>query len=363
MSKPHLSALTGVRGMAALWVLIHHLINQYPIHNNTPGWLVTVAEKGWLGVDLFFILSGFVISYVHQDDFATKVTASAYRRFLILRFARIYPVHLVTILSLVPIYLVANQLFGYTSPVDAFSLQKFIYGLSLTNGLGIENSTGWNVPSWSVGTECFAYLLFPVVTWAVFSRPMSIVVCAVGSCASFIVTIALGYWQSEMTQYMLPWSGTLIRISAEFSLGCLLYNIYKQAANSDHNRGATFAFIGLLVLIALELPSQWDFLFLLVFMLLIWGLTSDYGLAAKLFNHRFSVYLGNISYSVYLSHTIVFMVVGVAFERVLPPAGNWSMAIAAIGYVGVIWLVSHLLYYLIEKKARHYLVSRLLTSR
>mgnify|MGYP000455462384 CR=1 FL=1 len=181
MTKSHLSALTGIRGLAASWVLIHHLLGQYPIQDNMPVWIEVFANNGWLGVDLFFILSGFVMSYIHQEDFHNKLTYSSYKRFLILRFARVYPVHCFITLSLIPIYLSAHYLFGYTSPINSFSLEKLLYALTLTNGVGFADSTGWNLPSWSVGSECFAYLMFPLATWAVFSKPMSIRVCILAS--------------------------------------------------------------------------------------------------------------------------------------------------------------------------------------
>ncbi len=177
MDKVRLDGLTGIRGFAALWVLLHHLVTQYPIINMVPPWIETIANKGWLGVDLFFILSGFVISYVHQKDFKERLSLNTYKRFMILRFARVYPVHIVTTLLLVPIYLAANSLFAYSSNLDAFSLQKLFHAITLTNGVGISNSVGWNAPSWSVSAECFVYLLFPIATWLIFSKKMKIFTC------------------------------------------------------------------------------------------------------------------------------------------------------------------------------------------
>lgn len=351
MTKRHISALTGIRGFAAIWVLLHHLVSQSPFIGNNYHWVEVLAQKGWLGVDLFFILSGFVISYVYHDDFSDRLTYTAYRRFLILRFARVYPVHIFTTLALIPIYLTASYLFSYESLVNAFSLEKLLYSITLTNGIGIENSVGWNVPSWSVSAECFAYLLFPLVTWLVYSRQMSIFTCIYISAAILITTIMLGLLQSDMTQYMLPWSGTLVRISAEFSLGCLLYNIYKQLPDQFYNHYANFAFACLILLIGLNLPSQWDFLFLLSFIFLVFGLTNNDSLISSMMSHRVCIYLGEISYSIYLSHTIVFMVLGALYDKFIP-AEYFHTGVIAFIYIVTVIAVSHILFNVIEKKSR-----------
>ena len=170
MNRRQIKALTVLRGFAALWVLLHHIVNQYPLKGALPDWVEYVAMKGWLGVDLFFILSGFVISYVHQNDFREGITPAGWKRFMVLRFSRVYPVHVALTVALIPIYLIASNFFHYQSPADAFTLSKLFYSLSLTNGLGIPNSIGWNSPSWSVGSEAFVYLLFPFLTFFIFSR-------------------------------------------------------------------------------------------------------------------------------------------------------------------------------------------------
>ena len=352
MTKPQINALTGIRGFAAIWVLLHHLVNQFPIDGNSYHWIEILAQKGWLGVDLFFILSGFVISYVHQKDFTNRLTSIDYRRFLILRFARVYPVHIITTLSLIPIYLVASYLFAYESPVDAFSLEKLFYSITLTNGLGITNSAGWNLPSWSVSAECFAYLLFPLASFHLFSRPMSIVTNLIACLGLLVGTLVLGYWLSDGSQYMLPWSGTLARIATEFALGCLLYNIYKQLPTHFANRMASGALTFLILLILLQLPNRWDFLFLIGFLFLILGLTNNQSFVSSIMSHRLSIYLGQISYSIYLSHSVVFIVLGAAFKKWIPDGGYQHAGLAAIIYIVSVIAISHLLFNLVETKAR-----------
>jgi peptidoglycan/LPS O-acetylase OafA/YrhL len=116
---------------------------------------------GWLAVDLFFILSGFIMMHVHGEEFRSFSMERA-RRFLALRFIRIYPAHAIVLLLHVPLYFVAVAL-GMHLNQDAFSTRAFVLSAFMLNGWGFPGSEGWNVPSWSVSSEWFAYLMFPVL--------------------------------------------------------------------------------------------------------------------------------------------------------------------------------------------------------
>ena len=81
---PELKPLTSIRGLAAIWVVFFH-------YNRT----FELSQMGYLGVDLFFILSGFIISYVYMDKFSSsELVSKNIKRFLALRLARIYPLHI-----------------------------------------------------------------------------------------------------------------------------------------------------------------------------------------------------------------------------------------------------------------------------
>ena len=358
MARQHISALTGIRGVAALWVMLHHLSTQYSFQGNMPTWLEYAASKGWLGVDLFFILSGFVISYVHQTDFEDGVRASSWKRFMILRFARVYPVHFVTTVSLIPIYLLASTFFNYQSPVEAFSVVKLVHSLTLTNGLGLPSSGGWNAPSWSVGAELFAYLVFPWLTWWIFARRMSVLTCVTGCIVILIFTTSIGWYLSEGERYFANKATTLLRITSEFSVGCLLYNIYKQVNNFSLWLLSLIASLLLLIMLVIDIPSKWDGLFLVAFSLLIIGLSEHRGLVARMLGNRCWVYLGEISYSIYLCHGIVFMVLNSLLPRLLPELHWWSLFITAPAYILSVWLISHYMYHYVEVRARTYIKNK-----
>ena len=362
IARKQIRALTGIRGVVALWVMVHHLVTQYAIAGNAPDWLEAIAYKGWLGVDLFFILSGFVISYVHQKDFQEGVTVRSYWRFTVLRFARVYPVHFVTTVSLIPIYLFASHFFNYQSPVHAFTVSKLAYNLTLTNGLGIEGSVGLNAPSWSVGSEVFAYLLFPFLTFIVMGR-LPAWASLPGCLLIIVITTGIGWSLSDGERYIASWSVNLLRIASEFSIGCLLYNLYQQKQETDFWWLSVAATIALVIMVALGIPNRWDVLFIAAFALLIIGLAKDTGPVARVLSTRCLTYLGEISYSIYLCHGVIFMILNSTLPKILQPDNLVHASIAAVIYLSGVWLTSHLTYKLVEVKARRYILNSQLISK
>src|SRR5438270_9371433 len=94
-----LASLTPLRGIAALWVVIFHFCWYFPaVH---PERYTGAVYKGYLAVDMFFVLSGFVITHVYKEGFARRVTSRHYRDFLKARVARIYPLHITVLLLFV----------------------------------------------------------------------------------------------------------------------------------------------------------------------------------------------------------------------------------------------------------------------
>ena len=98
-SVEELASLTPLRGIAALWVVIFHFCWYFPtIH---PERYTGAVYKGYLAVDIFFVLSGFVITHVYKEGFARRVTGRHYRDFLMARVARLYPLHITVLLLFV----------------------------------------------------------------------------------------------------------------------------------------------------------------------------------------------------------------------------------------------------------------------
>lgn len=355
MTNNRIDALTGIRGIAALWVLLHHLVSQYPLQNKLPIWVEHIAEKGWLGVDLFFILSGFVIAYVHHNDFVSQVSISKTRQFMVKRIARIYPVHLLTTVSLIPIYFGAKWAFGYHSPVDAFSLQKLLYSLSLTNGFGFHDSLGWNAPSWSVSSEFLAYLTFPFLATLLLRKQLSVLSCFILIAIIFTITTSIGWLSTDNNGYIAGWEWVALRVLSEFIFGMLIFQLYRLNLKAHFGTLAILASAIIIYMSIVNAHSRWDWVMILSFGLLIYALSNSEHLISKFLSGGKMKYLGEISYSIYLCHGVVFMVFNSALPKLLPNEGGLMLLLPITIYIVSTLLVAHFMYKLVEIPAQAYL--------
>jgi peptidoglycan/LPS O-acetylase OafA/YrhL len=307
-TQRNIPALTGLRGFGAIWVVLYHL------KAFDDGQL---AKLGYLGVDLFFLLSGLVLTYVHAQDFVA-VNFAAYRRFLLLRLTRIYPLHATVLLLMGLAFISAPAWFNeQTDRAHVFSGPAF-----LANALLIQNwvpryASTWNLPAWSISIEFAAYLVFPFLMPAVLAikRAWLAVALAVLGVALFAAgCIATGHQDPNLIL-----KAGFIRMAAEFGAGCLLCRAMFLGLRVPP-RAAWLATAALTLAITLHASP---FLAVPGFMLLL--LLSMQGDAAcdRLFGNRISLFLGEISYSIYLVHWLLI----VGFMHALP--GHWRISVAA----------------------------------
>src|ERR1700687_5917786 len=184
-------ALDGLRGVAALSVVLIHV--PWPNHIRETGF----GEDGLLFVDFFFILSGFILTAAYRDGISS---GDQLRRFLILRFFRIYPLHFAVLLILLAIefskVLVQSSGFAHVNnpPFSGqTSINSFFAHLFLLQGSGFVKPS-WNGPSWSIGCEAFAYILFgvAVLSGVMARRAAILVICCASVLAYGLVLFSSG---------------------------------------------------------------------------------------------------------------------------------------------------------------------------
>jgi peptidoglycan/LPS O-acetylase OafA/YrhL len=217
--------LTGVRFVAAFWVLLYH----YQGALATAGILVPVLHEvlrvGRLGVDLFFALSGFILTHTYLTRMGPTITWPKSRHFLWLRLARIYPVHFV-MLNVAGLAVLAQQKFGsstagsrdWLNPVD------YLKQVLLVHEWGPNPQRGWNFPAWSLSMEWLAYLLFPFLVLALFRfhQKLPTRVIALLWCVVLVPLLWYGIAYYGDPYYISDW-GSTIRILTEFTAGGLTY--------------------------------------------------------------------------------------------------------------------------------------------
>jgi peptidoglycan/LPS O-acetylase OafA/YrhL len=263
---PNILPLTSLRGFAAMAVVGLHFF----------GGAGDRMARGYLGVDLFFMLSGFVLFHVYHGE------PVAFRSFLVARFARTYPLHLLMLLMLLPA-------FGRT---EEFSGGALLCNLTMTQVV-CGGKASWNGISWSLSAEWFAYLLFPFVLGPL-KRCPALVAGGLG-----IVCLAMLAMQWDGLDVTFGPSA-LCRSFPEFLIGMVAYRIY---ANRSFAGWGWFAAACCALLIALWLGAP-DVVIVADFVIV---LVSAPGVA--LLRWKPLVFFGDISYSLYMVHLLVGFVV------------------------------------------------------
>ena len=313
-----LPGLTPLRGIAALWVVLYHYTKVFPALH--PDHISRLIGGGYLAVDLFFLLSGFVMTHVYRDTFASTVEWKGYAHFLEARVARLYPLHLAILLLFLATALTANAArlaAGATvEPIPlegARSLSAFLANLVMLQGLH-ASALSWNYPAWSISVEFMAYLLLPALL---------LLLCRAWTAAKAAVVClplaALGWFAHVTHGDFNQWDGplALLRCGPEFVLGVVLYRIWlTRAAHRILRSDAGFALIVLCVLLGLLLGAA-DMTLVALFPLLLLTSVSNEGVAGRLLNAPPLVWLGEISYALYLFHDLVQY----ATTRILGGAG------------------------------------------
>ncbi|HEY9218085.1 MAG TPA: acyltransferase, partial [Phenylobacterium sp.] len=221
----HIRPLTALRFFAAFWVVMFH----YWPKLDAPATPMLV-DKGYLGVELFFILSGFILCHVYRSQVEGR--SFHYGKFLWARLARVYPLHLATLVGLGALALAATVA-GVGVDPNILSWESLPANLLLVHAWGFAPVAGWNHPSWSISAEWFAYLSFPLFAWAALAlktRPL----VAVALAAGFLAALYAGFEQLAgfpLTKATIQWGA--LRIVPCFALGCALHSLWKARPLRD----------------------------------------------------------------------------------------------------------------------------------
>ena len=160
-----LRALTGLRGLAASLLLLYHMTP--PTSANR--FLEAAFRHGYLCVDLFFVLSGFVLSLVHQEVVRGPFSWRVHAAFLVRRVARVYPLYLASTLAALAVF-AGLHMRGFEGQLLRPTLLKGeVANLLMVQNWGLYGS--FNGAAWSISAEWSAYLLFPLFARAVFRSP------------------------------------------------------------------------------------------------------------------------------------------------------------------------------------------------
>lgn len=368
MRSGEIKALTGLRFFAAIWVVLFHfrplLAQAVPDVSSA---LAPVLDSGAQGVDLFFILSGFVLAWNYLDRMGPSWSTRDSLHFLWMRLARVWPVYLVT-LHLAALWIIFTLNVGHVPAenADTLTATSYIRQLFLVQ-LWFQpyfDGSSWDGPAWSISAEWLAYLTFGFLALVIFrlaraTRARSLLLLA------FATTLPPVMFLLASGQFYTPWSW-LPRILLQFTAGAIACAAVRRLDPGDRTRmlagaGSILLFgaiIGTLYwLDGHPIPGVMDSggVVDLLFVPLVVMLSIGAGTLPALLSTRILVYGGQISFSLYMVHELVHTAWNWAAEQfalvLASPAGPWWLT----AIFAVTLACAALLYHVVEEPARHWM--------
>jgi peptidoglycan/LPS O-acetylase OafA/YrhL len=304
-----LPTLTGIRGIAAWLVVLFHV--RLTATAALPPAAIHMLGKGYLAVDLFFMLSGFVL-YLNYADRLRERAPGAVASFLARRIARIWPLHVVVLVAAIG-FATARLATGHP-PSAHYPFGELPLHVLMIQNWGFTDRLTWNDPAWSISCEFAAYLLFPLLVLRFDWRRLPALV-PLGALALLALAIALLYAAAgaPSLNHDIPRFG-LARALCEFAMGTIACGLWlrwrdRPAPLAAAAGAAALAFAGALAAGWLAEPAGVPGLLIAALLLLALG---DSWRANPLAT-RAIVYLGEISYSTYLVHFLLFVLFKILF--------------------------------------------------
>jgi peptidoglycan/LPS O-acetylase OafA/YrhL len=376
-SIKYLPNLTPLRGIAALLTVLFH-VNL--VLSSFGGQLQDSKTSSffnhlYLMVDFFFVLSGFIMCYVYAKNFEGPVTVRDFKKFTIARFARVYPLHLFSLLLTTFLLFLLHQWGAKVSLIlDAEnSGYSFITNLLLLQSMNLHQWFTFNHAAWSISTEWWMYMLFPFLVgpFMKLSKPGRLVIfalCMVGYLVIGYVLVplvsvpdALSFLKVRPFSLNVAYQFGFFRCMFGFVMGMMLYFGYKEDWGKQlFSSGYTFLVLisGLALCLHFAVPDIFTVLFFPCMLL-----SAAYGnqnlntiLASKPLQR-----LGDWSFSIYLIHQ-PFLYQGAALMAnpdktgiAVPKMGMLNSWLACLIFVVFILFISYLSYRFIEVPARNFI--------
>jgi peptidoglycan/LPS O-acetylase OafA/YrhL len=328
-----IKALAGARGFPPLMVVMFHFSEGH----HYSGWrpLDFLATRGYLWVEFFFVLSGFILTYAYWPRLGELLKRPGYGAFLRARLIRLYPLHLFMLLWIVMLVVVLRGLAaqgGYLSIFDAryhqdISVRGFITSLLLVQAWNTMPTLTWNGVSWFVSVEFALCLLFPALLWLAQGRPsaepkawrgFALIGCGLAGLLALLFTSAHGL---DITFH----NGVLRGLS-DFTVGVGLAVLFGRVQPRDRLPAWVHSALQVMLLVLLGyviMHTGWshtrmDIFTVLPLMALVFALAFDRGVIARLLGMRLPQLLGEWSYAIYLGQTAWLLFIRFLESRVYP---------------------------------------------
>lgn len=347
----NLKVLTSLRFFAAAMIVL--------LHSAAFTWDWTKSLPATLshGVSFFFVLSGFILTHAYQGRAMPKL-----KIFLWARFSRLWPVHFFAIVLLY--VLIPRGVDTFDGPGIFSRWVVLFFNLTLSHSLFpyLEYIFSWNAVSWSISTEFCFYLVFPLLVGGIrFNWAWKLVLAVAVACAfvAFLhfMNVPAGSGNEEINLQFATYANPIMRIP-EFVLGMATWVIWDR-----YLRRRQLSKLAWTVVEALAIGTTIAWMFIVfpqvmgmlnssilsatgsawILAVLIACMASGKGYIGSALSLRFVVFLGEVSFSVYMLHQIILKVFIFRFDLSSPPA--WL-------YFSTVLAAATLSFYFIEKPAQ-----------
>jgi peptidoglycan/LPS O-acetylase OafA/YrhL len=284
LHRKSLNALTGIRFLAAMQVVFFHFGASFSLQHRL--FVGNALANGWIAVTLFFILSGFILSYTYAGQIEKP---GGKWRFWEARFARIYPVYLLSLLASLPFqrHISAGLAIAVLTMVQAWNPAHPEYGGT------------WNMTAWTLSTEAFFYLAFPFLLPTLerlSSRTLKVLA------GITFVAMVFGHTMMHSVEPVSP--GALVPVPLfrfpEFFTGMALGLLFLRGEPSRNSSLKVYASLIAVAAILAALHKPWLSLIVVPYAILIYEMAVDKSYMARLLGRRIFVLLGGASYAIYL---------------------------------------------------------------
>lgn len=372
-SKPHYHVLNGLRGVAALLVIWYHVFEGYAFAG---GGAIKFINHGYLAVDFFFMLSGFVISYAYDDRMGKTMSL---KDFFKRRLIRLHPMVIMGAVIGVVFFLLQGSVKWNGTQVPflqiMIALLFAILFIPATPGSTIDirgngEMFSLNGPSWSLFFEYIGNLLYGLFIHRFSNKVLAVWTLLLGiALGYFALTDVSGYgfigvgWTLDTVNFV----GGLLRMLFPFSLGMLLARNFKPIKI----KGA-FWICALILIVLFHVPLLGSngsismngvfemFSIAFVFPLLIWMGASDN--SSDAFSLKTSKFLGDLSYPMYIIHyPIMYLFYSWLIDKKLYTLEE-TWPIVLIILLGII-LLAYLSLKLYDEPVRKYLTKKFLLTK
>ncbi|OUD14085.1 acyltransferase family protein [Thioflexithrix psekupsensis] len=362
-------SLDAMRGIAAIIIVLSHWVHfvfigekkvipfdktTFPLYDILKPFYLT----GTLGVNFFFLLSGFVFFWLYQKQISERNID--FKTFSIKRIARLYPLHLATLLLVVVLQLIYSQQYGFYFVYSHFDGYHFVLNLLFIQKWGLDNGFSFNGPAWAISVLVFLYLLFFILAYW---RKATFLICLLISMIAAILLVA------DSSEYL---NRYLLRgISGFFFGGCIFYVAVYLSPHAEKIRlgfyaatlilwGATlFSFYGADLTVYIKqlgfigklfLEGYVHYLLFPISLLSLIFLEMQRGILLKKM-----AWLGDISYSLFLLHFPLQLMVAILVGYGILDKTLFLNVGFFIGFFAVLIALSYLTYVKFERPMQSYL--------